>query len=120
MMGVRHLCIMLFSTALVEALQTRWNRKRYTEDTIITSLNNCPMCRGKEPCLMDCREKDGKPWDVCLKQCLGDNPLLLDTFTSIISDQEGGLSSFGGAQVQDNSALQVDSEKASTLEEKDF
>jgi len=58
-----------------------FDEKARYENMIITSLNNCPLCRGKEPCLMDCRQTEQKSWSECLNRCLGDNPLLLQTFT---------------------------------------
>lgn len=54
------------------------------ENMIITSLNNCPLCREKEPCLLQCKQVEKKTWGECLNRCLGDNPLLLETFTSIV------------------------------------
>merc|ERR1740120_88499 len=71
------------------------DRKAYQEDMLIRSLNNCPLCAAKEPCLHDCRESQQKSWSECLNRCLGDNPLLLETFTSIIRSEEGGLKGFG-------------------------
>merc|ERR1719247_394429 len=72
-----------------------FNEGQYMENTIITSLNNCPLCRGKEPCLMDCKKKENKSWGECLNRCLGDNPLLLETFQSIVKASSKGLQGFG-------------------------
>merc|ERR1719230_369085 len=66
-----------------------FDEEAYAENSIITSLNNCPLCRGKEPCLMDCRQKERNSWSECLNRCLGDNPLLLETFTSIVNSTSG-------------------------------
>mmetsp|Transcript_115732 Transcript_115732/g.210644 ORF Transcript_115732/g.210644 Transcript_115732/m.210644 type:complete len:112 (+) Transcript_115732:73-408(+) len=72
-----------------------FNEGEYMENSIITSLNNCPMCRGKEPCLMNCKQKEHKSWHECLDKCLGDNPMLLDVFESIVRSSSQRLKGFG-------------------------
>lgn len=73
-----------------------FNRDAYVEDSIIKSLNNCPLCASKEPCLQTCRQAQRRSWSECLNRCLGDNPLLLETFTSIVKSSDGRLRGFGG------------------------
>mmetsp|Transcript_84238 Transcript_84238/g.272639 ORF Transcript_84238/g.272639 Transcript_84238/m.272639 type:complete len:111 (+) Transcript_84238:78-410(+) len=68
---------------------------KYMENSIITSLNNCPLCRGKEPCLMNCKQQEHKSWNECLNRCLGDNPMLLDVFQNIVKSTSGQLKGFG-------------------------
>merc|ERR1719229_921121 len=72
-----------------------FNRDAYVENSIIGSLKNCPLCAGKEPCLLDCKQKEQRSWSECLNRCLGDNPLLLETFSSIVKSSSGGLRGFG-------------------------
>ena len=72
-----------------------FNREEYVENSIITSLSNCPMCAGHEPCLMDCRKVQQKPWAQCLNICLKDNPMVADTLFSLVKSQERPLQGFG-------------------------
>merc|ERR1719203_564021 len=89
-------CVMGFGQGGgITLLTGHFDRKAYQENRIITSLNNCPLCAQKEPCLHSCRESEKKSWSECLNRCLGDNPLLLETFTSIIKSQERSLNGFG-------------------------
>mmetsp|Transcript_4966 Transcript_4966/g.7701 ORF Transcript_4966/g.7701 Transcript_4966/m.7701 type:complete len:103 (-) Transcript_4966:22-330(-) len=83
------------SSASIILSSEHFNQAQYVENQIITSLNNCPLCKGKEPCLMDCKQKENKSWNECLNRCLGDNPLLLETFQSIVRSSAGELKSFG-------------------------
>merc|ERR1711924_216847 len=92
------LAIRIQGVGAAAAILRNFDHHKYEEQSLISSLANCPMCRGKEPCLMDCRLTDRRPWKECLNKCLGDNPLLLDTFSSIISSEEGSLNGFGSAQ----------------------
>lgn len=79
----------------LEAQHHHFDQAAYVENSIITSLNNCPLCRGKEPCLMDCKQKENKSWSECLNRCLGDNPLLLETFQGIVQGSGQRLRGFG-------------------------
>mmetsp|Transcript_4859 Transcript_4859/g.10683 ORF Transcript_4859/g.10683 Transcript_4859/m.10683 type:complete len:90 (+) Transcript_4859:59-328(+) len=72
-----------------------FNKKQYMEESIISSLGNCPLCAGHEQCLGDCRRKDQRSWSDCLSRCLSDNPMLTDTLSSMITASGESLSSFG-------------------------
>uniref|UniRef100_A0A7S0AN47 Uncharacterized protein n=1 Tax=Pyrodinium bahamense TaxID=73915 RepID=A0A7S0AN47_9DINO len=73
----------------------RFDEGRYMENTIISSLNNCPLCRNKEPCLLNCKQKEQRSWDECLQRCLGDNPMLLSVFQGIVQSTSRRLKGFG-------------------------
>eukprot|EP00419_Tripos_fusus_P022810 CAMPEP_0172714690 /NCGR_PEP_ID=MMETSP1074-20121228/66527_1 /TAXON_ID=2916 /ORGANISM="Ceratium fusus, Strain PA161109" /LENGTH=116 /DNA_ID=CAMNT_0013539161 /DNA_START=64 /DNA_END=414 /DNA_ORIENTATION=+ len=75
--------------------ERHFDHTKYMENQIITSLNNCPLCREKEPCLMDCRTQEHKSWNECLNRCLGDNPMLLSVFQGIVSSETHQLHGFG-------------------------
>merc|ERR1719323_1107261 len=78
-----------------EAAASHFDKSKYMENSIITSLNNCPLCREKEPCLLGCRQQEQKPWGECLNRCLGDNPMLLDTFQGLVQSTSKRLHGFG-------------------------
>ena len=58
------------------------------EDELIKSLGNCPLCAGHEPCLIDCKKVQQRPWKECLGACLKDNPLLIDMMGSMAQKME--------------------------------
>ncbi|CAK0837487.1 unnamed protein product [Prorocentrum cordatum] len=78
----------------ITASSTHFNRAEYEENQIITSLNNCPLCAEHEPCLMSCRKQENKGWGECLDRCLGDNPMLLETFKGMVQSSSS-LRGFG-------------------------
>ena len=65
-----------FACPCGEAANVRLNPKSSQERELIESLDNWPLCKGKEPCLADCLMTQQKPWNDCLTLCLGDNPML--------------------------------------------
>eukprot|EP00746_Dinoflagellata_sp_MGD_P133368 gnl/MRDRNA2_/MRDRNA2_67062_c0_seq1.p1 gnl/MRDRNA2_/MRDRNA2_67062_c0~~gnl/MRDRNA2_/MRDRNA2_67062_c0_seq1.p1 ORF type:complete len:222 (-),score=40.77 gnl/MRDRNA2_/MRDRNA2_67062_c0_seq1:67-732(-) len=53
------------------------------EMELTKSLLNCPLCREKEPCLLECRFGQKRPWKACLEECLAENPMMRDTMLSL-------------------------------------
>mmetsp|Transcript_99809 Transcript_99809/g.265270 ORF Transcript_99809/g.265270 Transcript_99809/m.265270 type:complete len:144 (-) Transcript_99809:117-548(-) len=64
--------------------------RQHKEESLLRSLLNCPLCKGKEvvACFKDCRYNDGLGWRACLTRCLTDNSLILDTFLRMVPDDE--------------------------------
>lgn len=62
------------------------NSHDYMEDSLLKSLANCPLCAGKEPCLIKCKQEEGRPWSECLNFCLSDNPMVRDVMQGMAKD----------------------------------
>mmetsp|Transcript_51126 Transcript_51126/g.109493 ORF Transcript_51126/g.109493 Transcript_51126/m.109493 type:complete len:116 (-) Transcript_51126:179-526(-) len=76
--------------------QARLNKRR--EESLISSLLNCPLCKGKEAvaCFQRCRYDDGQTWAKCLDVCV-ENPLIRGMFRSLLPSEEGAAAA-GGAK----------------------
>mmetsp|Transcript_31792 Transcript_31792/g.69557 ORF Transcript_31792/g.69557 Transcript_31792/m.69557 type:complete len:93 (+) Transcript_31792:29-307(+) len=88
---------MKFLVMLVAAVVGHYDRQAHMEESIITSLGNCPLCAGHEQCLGDCRRKEHRSWNECLNRCLHDDPFLQNTLSSMIVSTGSSLDSFGSA-----------------------
>eukprot|EP00746_Dinoflagellata_sp_MGD_P010275 gnl/MRDRNA2_/MRDRNA2_121160_c0_seq1.p1 gnl/MRDRNA2_/MRDRNA2_121160_c0~~gnl/MRDRNA2_/MRDRNA2_121160_c0_seq1.p1 ORF type:complete len:140 (-),score=32.32 gnl/MRDRNA2_/MRDRNA2_121160_c0_seq1:98-517(-) len=53
-------------------------RQKREEASMMKALHNCPLCRDKEPCLLDCRFAQKRSWKECLEECLKDSPMVRD------------------------------------------
>jgi len=68
------------------------------EAKMIKSLANCPLCKDKEPCLLDCRFGQKRGWRECLEECLNDNPMVKDIMIKMADrNSEEAAGEQGGA-----------------------
>eukprot|EP00933_Yihiella_yeosuensis_P032685 TRINITY_DN2630_c1_g1_i1.p1 TRINITY_DN2630_c1_g1~~TRINITY_DN2630_c1_g1_i1.p1 ORF type:complete len:228 (+),score=58.21 TRINITY_DN2630_c1_g1_i1:98-781(+) len=76
--------------------------RAYKEESLLKSLLNCPLCKGKEvvACYRNCRDNDKGSWKGCLMKCMVGNDMLRDMFLSMLPDDETEESKKKDAAVQ--------------------
>merc|ERR1719160_1858025 len=73
---------LVFMTLGAQAMDPETRQKR-EEASMMKALHNCPLCRDKEPCLLDCRFAQKRSWKECLEECLKDSPMVRDLMISM-------------------------------------
>merc|ERR1711924_279123 len=63
----------------------RKTKEQRVEESLFTSLLNCPLCKGKEAvaCFKRTRYEEGKTWKQCLDECV-ENEFIRSTFLMML------------------------------------